>query len=48
MLADSSKSCFEKGVTPKQRIRGSPGDGAIILTELGLEQSKTKRSLKGS
>lgn len=38
MLADSSKSCFERRVTPV-KDKGSPGDGALIITELGLEKS---------
>lgn len=43
MLADSSRSCFEN---TEAEGKGVPQEGAIILTVLGLEQSKTKRSLQ--
>lgn len=38
-----SEANTEKRLTPERGMRTSPVDGAVILTELGLEWSKTTR-----
>lgn len=43
--ADSNKSCFEN---PAAEVKGEAGEAAVILTELGLAKSKTKRVSRGA